>query len=130
MILARDDEWTVATTADSDQHARPRTQENELHLRFGLRLVGAVLGTVLLPFPFGITVAAYAAFQIVKFVTKSVIHALAWICDSPRNVLWILLIFLIPKRIVLLLALLAAQPYLREQPWVQQCTRKLGVARR
>ncbi|KAH7712798.1 hypothetical protein AAVH_19872 [Aphelenchoides avenae] len=130
LILARDDEWTVATTADSDQHARSRTQEDEVHLRFGLWLVGAVLGTVLLPFPFGVMVAAYAAFQVVKFVAKSVMHALAWICDSPRNILWILLLFLIPKRVVLLLALLAAQPYIQEQPWVQRCMQKFGVTRR
>ncbi|KAH7694283.1 hypothetical protein AAVH_38673 [Aphelenchoides avenae] len=75
-------------------------------------------------------VAAYAVFQVVRFVAKSIMHALAWICDSPRNVLWIILLFLIPKRVVLLLALLAAQPYLREQPWVHQCMRKLGVTRR
>ncbi|KAH7695296.1 hypothetical protein AAVH_37647 [Aphelenchoides avenae] len=71
LILARDDEWSAATMDASSQRPRARTQEDELHLRFGLWLVGAVLGTVLLPFPFGIIVAAYAACQVVKFVAKS-----------------------------------------------------------
>lgn len=55
----------------SGQRPRTPTQEDELHLRFGLSLVGAVLGTVLLPFPFGIMVAAYAVFRAVRFVAKS-----------------------------------------------------------